>query len=196
MAITNGYATLQELKLRLDITDSGADTVLEDVVEAASRTIDGWCSRTFYAETATRYLTAEMIDALFLPSDLIAVTTLKTDEDGDRVYETTWDTSDYDLDPDGGPPYTAIYPTINGSYLFPTHRRGIQIAGSWGYAATVPEAVREACLLQAARLFKRMDAPFGIAGSSDLGQLQAISAIDPDVKQLVMPYRKFAIMGV
>ena len=196
MAITSGYATLAELKARLDILDTDDDSVLEAIVEAASRQIDGWCSRTFYAATATRYFTPESIDLLILPDDLMSVTTLKTDEDGDRTYETTWATTDYDLEPANAATYTHIYTAPDGRYGFPTHRRAVEIAGSWGYASTAPDAINEACLLLSARLWKRKDAPFGIAGSSDAGQLQTLPGMDPDVKQLIQPYRKFALLGV
>lgn len=196
MAITDGYATLDELKGRLDILDSDTDAVLSQVIEAASRAIDGWCGRHFYAETATKTVTAEYAGAVFLPDDLISLTTLVTDDSADRTYGTTWTTDDYDLEPDSGPPYTSILVSPVGSYAFPTGRRGVRITGSWGYAATAPHAIREACLLVASRYYLRKDAPFGVTGSPDVGQLQTISRIDPDVKELVMPYRRFAVEGI
>lgn len=187
MAATNAYATTAQFKARLDIVDDADDTVLEQVLEAASRAIDGWCARQFYTETATRTFTAEAIDFLAIP-DLYSITSLKTDADGDRTYETTWASTDYDLDPEDAP-YTAITLTPAGRYAFPTLRRSVQIAGDWGYSATAPHAIREACLLQASRYFLRKDAPFGVTGSTEHGQLQTISSIDPDVKQLILPYR-------
>lgn len=200
MAITNGYATLTELKARLDIDDSSDDTILENVIEAASRQIDGLCGRRFYAASETRYYTADMIDVLFV-DDILSVTTLKTDEDGDRVYETTWSSStDYELEPVNaatiGEPYNAIYPMPDGLYLFPTHRRGVEVAGSFGYASTTPDAINEACLILSARIFKRKDAPFGIAGSAGVDELRMISARDPDVKALVEQYRKFGVWSI
>lgn len=195
MAITNGYCTLDEFKTRADIVGSTDDTMLETMIEAASRMIDGWCGRSFYEDTAqTRYYTPEAFDVLALPDDLVSITTLKTDEDADRVYETTWTTDDYDLEPNTAP-YQRIYPSLIGDYMFPTHRKAVQIVGTFGYSA-VPHAVREACLLQTMRLYKRKDAPFGVAGTQDAGQLQTISAIDPDVKQQLMPYRRLALVGV
>jgi len=65
MSITNGYCTLQELKVRLDITDSDDDAILESNIGAVSRQIDGWCGRVFYArDEQTRYYTAERNDYL------------------------------------------------------------------------------------------------------------------------------------
>lgn len=196
MACANCYATTDELKTRLDVLGTDDDAMLEDIIEAASRQIDGWCGRSFYADAAaTRYYTADSIDVLVLHDDLVSITTLKTDEDADRVYETTWAATDYDLEPLTGPPYTRIHLAPMGRYGFPTHRRAIEIVGTFGYS-DVPHAIREACLLQAGRLYKRKDAPFGIAGSQDAGQLQTIGGMDPDVKQMVQHYRKPLAVGV
>src|SRR5690606_20312567 len=52
-----------------------------------------------------------------------------------------------------------------GSERLPTGSRGEgSVTGIWGWDA-VRATVQQATLLQAARLFKRRDAPFGIAGS-------------------------------
>ena len=67
--------------------------------------------------------------------------------------------------------------------------------GTFGWSA-VPDAVHEATLLVAARLFKRKDAPLGIqVGKPEFGNL-SIPANDPDVTRLLAPYRRFALIGV
>jgi hypothetical protein len=59
LAITNGYASLNEVKAALRITDNVDDSLLEMAVESASRLIDGYASRQFYSYgTATRYFVA------------------------------------------------------------------------------------------------------------------------------------------
>lgn len=194
MSIVNGYATLAELKARLGISDTTDDTVLEAVIEAASRAIDGETGRVFYATTDTRYFTAEDVDLLFV-DDLLSVTTLKTDQDGDRTYETTWSVTDYDLEPYNVTPYTRIQIAHNGIRSFPTIRRSVEIAGSWGYAATAPDAINEACLLMAARLFKRKGAPFGVLQNPELGTAR-IPQIDPDVKLLIRPFIRMDLGAV
>lgn len=199
MAITNGYASLNELKARIAATDSGNDTVYEAVIEAASRQIDGYCGRRFYAATETRYYTPDGGDLLDV-DDLVSVTSLTADEDGDRTYERTWASTDYDLEPYNaaleGKPYTQIRVTPRGNYAFVGTRRGVKIAGSFGWPA-VPDAVNEACLLLAARLAKRPSAPFGIDPSGgDMGGAQRLPAMDPDVKQLLAAYRVYRVGGV
>lgn len=195
MSITNGYATLAELKTYLGITDSVDDTNLEAAVEAASRAIDFECRRVFYATSATRYFTAEAGDLLVLPDDLLSVTTLKTDDDADRVYETTWATTDYDLEPVNSTPYTRVHLSPLGRYAFPTQRRGVEIVGSWGHNATgaYPDAVNQACLLMASRYFKRKDAPFGVTGTPEIG-LMRIPAKDADVRALLAPFRRVELL--
>jgi hypothetical protein len=195
VAITNGYATLAEIKTHLTISGSTDDDRLEAAVEQASRAIDAECRRVFYATTATRYFQAEAPDLLILGDDLLTVTTLKTDQDGDRTYETTWATTDYDLTPDNASPKSAIHLAPQGRYSFPTHRKGVEIAGSWGYNATgsYPDAISHACVILAARYFKRKDAPFGVLGTPELG-FQRIPRTDTEVKQLLAPYRRLEVL--
>lgn len=197
MAITNGYATLAEAKAELRITDAADDTRLEDSIEAASRAIDNATGRAFYATTATKYYTPEFPDLLWV-DDLLSVTTLKVDEDGDRTYERTWATTDYDLEPYNRTPYSKIRTTPNGRYAFPADlRKSVEIAGSWGYCATGshPDDIKRACLLFAIRLFKRPDAPFGVLGGTELGFVR-VPALDPDVKAVLASYIRDEIAAV
>jgi len=48
MAITNGYATLAEIKAYMSISDTTDDSLLENLVESASRSIDRIANRRFY----------------------------------------------------------------------------------------------------------------------------------------------------
>jgi hypothetical protein len=181
------------------ISDTEDDSAIESVIEAVSRRIDEATSRRFYQELATtRYFSAEWADLLHIP-DLVTLTTLKTDEDGDRVYETTWASTDYDLEPFNAAlvskPYTAIHVAPNGRYVFPLVRKSVEIVGTWGWPA-VPKIAKEACLLQSFRVFKRKDAPFGVAGSIEIGQLQVISKLDPDVTWMLEPLRRLSVVAI
>jgi hypothetical protein len=202
MAITNGYATLVEFKSRYypaGLVDTSEDSMIESIVEGVSRWIDKHCGRHFYlASGVTRYYTA--LDGDYLQvDDLLVVTTLKTDEDGDRTYERTWASTDYDLHPYNAAvasqeqPYTWIETAPNGRYAFPTGRKGVQIVGNWGYASAVPPMIKEACLLQSGRIFNRRNAPFGVAGSAEMGQLLVMPKFDPDVALLLQPYLRMLV---
>lgn len=197
---TNGYADTTDLKARVGATGTSLDSLFDQVILAASRQIDAMTNDSFVAVTAgTKYLTATWSDYLELPpGGLRTVTSLKTDEDGDRVYEVTWATTDYDLEPFDAAnqipprPYRTIRLTPDGLNEFPTIRRSVEIVGNWGWA-TVPDAVEEACLILATRLYERKNAPFGIAGSSELGQATLLPRNDPDVRALLMGYTRLAV---
>ena len=196
MAITNGYATLQELKTWLGISGSPDDSRLEQAIEAASRAIDAECSRRFYASTLTIYPVADKPDSLLLPDDLLSITELATDNSNTRTY-TAWAGTDYELEPEVAP-YRAVWvtPGASRSFMIDT-RRAVKITGSWGYCATGshPDAIRKACLLLATRYFKRKDAPFGVVGTPELGFMR-VTAKDPEVRALLNPYRRLEALGV
>jgi len=200
MAITNGYATLADVKSGFRIQDSVDDTLLELSIEAASREIDGYCERVFYnAGTATRVYIPT--DTFYTETDdIISVTTLKTSSTGES-FDTTWSASgDYQLEPLNGisggligHPATRI--RAIGSYLFPlwspknvnSHEATVQVVGVFGWSA-VPTAIRQATIILAMRQFKRYDTPLGVS-FDELGALR-VGRVDPDVEKLLMPYKK------
>lgn len=177
-----------------DISDLDDDEALENVVEAASRGIDVICHRRFYAVSETRTFRARTPHLCFV-GDLLSVATLKTDSDGDRTYEDTWATDDYDLLPENasldGEPYLRIAVAPQGSYRFPLHAKGVQIAGSFGYSSTTPPAIKEACLRYAARIWMLRNAVLGIKGSTRLGEI-TVRKVPPDetIINLLAGYRK------
>lgn len=208
MAISNGYATLAEVraKLRAPATNTASDSQYEQAVEAASRWVDRYCRRRFYGASETRYYTAENPYEIQV-YDVTSITSLKTDEDGNGTYETTWPSTGYNLKYGenynaslDGKPYTQIEVAENGDQTFPTAiKKGVQIIGVHGYVASTnaatgcPDPIKDATLLIAERILKRGDAPLGVAGPLALGQqpvrIPSITA-DPDIKALLDPYRR------
>lgn len=135
----NLYASLAALKTQLGISDTTDDALLLRILEAVSRDIEVHCERRFYVETRTRYYTARRRYSLRV-DDLLSVTSLSTDEDGDRTYEISWASTDYDLDPanaliESPPrPYRKLCVTPEGDYWFPRGMpRGVRLVGSWGF---------------------------------------------------------------
>ena len=193
MAITNGYCTLADVKAALRITDSVDDSLLEMAVESASRLIDGYAYRYFYnAGTATRDFVAED-SYLTIIDDLISISELKTTDEIGSDY-VTWSADDYQLRPVNGKidglsvPYTSILSTDDLLFNIKGQQALVRVTGVWGWSA-VPIAIKQACVIQASRIYKRLDSPLGIAGFGDLGAIRVGRALDPDVEQLVMPYR-------
>ncbi len=194
MSIVNGYTTLKGYKLRFwdgAVGDHKDDPVLEKVIETASRAIDDITQKRFYATTETRYYTAE--STLKCKVDhLLSVTTLKTDHNADRTYEYTWATTDYDLMPYNAllndEPYQWIETAPLTDYYFPAARKGVEIAGSWGFSSTTLPEVEEACLLAAHRFMKRTGTPLGVSATGATGQqITIISHIhaDPEIMGLL-----------
>lgn len=196
MTITNGYCTLAEFYERYTALepeeDANRDAKIEDHIEAASRWIDRYCGRTFYAVDEARYFTAECETSCNV-RDLLTVTTLKTDENGDRTYETTWNDTDYDLLPYNDSPYQWLETTPNGLYLFSLYRRGVEIDGTWGYTATTPPDVNEACLMQASRLYAREKTVLGVSGATALGTTTVRVPKDEDITGLLEAFVKKGI---
>jgi hypothetical protein len=196
LAITNGYATLAEVKAALRITDSIDDTLLEMAVESASRLIDGFASRQFYSSgTAVRYFVAQD-DFVVEVDDLASGTvTIQTASDADGIFDTTWDTDDYQLEPlnqvlDGIPwVFTSIRAV--GDYLWPISggEALVKVTGTFGWPY-LPITIKQACIIQASRIYKRLDSPMGIVGFGDLGAISVSNQLDPDVAQLVQPYKR------
>lgn len=167
------------------------DSMLEQVIEAASRWIDNQTGRWFYSLIDTREYTAKLWDELYLDDDLLSVTAFKTDDDADRTYGTTWAVTDYDLRPFNRTPKTWVTLPHNGAQVFPKDvPAGVQIAGSFGYSATAPADVTQACILLASRFYMRKDAVFGVLGATALREIQLQMPRDPDVLSLIAPYVK------
>ena len=194
--LSNGYCTLAEIKATdvLNISNTDHDVILESVIEGVSRAIDNWTGRFFYSATQTRYYTSELSDLLYV--DDISTATgflLYTDDDGDRTYENTWASTDYDLLPlnaqTGGFPFTMVETTPNGVYNFPGTKKGVKITAAFGWAA-VPDPINRACVLQSVRLFKRYVTPLGQSAMTQLGEMRLqIPKLDPDVCGLISPYQ-------
>lgn len=200
MAITNGYATRAQAKERLDIDGTTFDELIDRLITTASRAIDRLCGRRFYSTSGTRYETAEHEGLVILTDDLLSVTTLRTDNDADDVYETLWTPDDYRLEPVNasfeGKPYTSIRLKHAGAEAFPISvRNGVEIVGSWGHNATdaYPADVNEACLMIQARLFERRHVPLGIVGMPEAGVALWVKNQDPDVLMLLEPYTRWAL---
>jgi hypothetical protein len=194
MAITNGYASLAELKavMRIPSADTIDDALLETSIEAASRQLDGYCERVFYSTTGTRVFVPN--DSYVVETDdIVSITTLMTSSDGDG-FDITWKTTDYQLEPLNGraggivTPFTQI--RAIDDYLFPVFggEATVRVAGTFGWSA-VPIAIKQATLMLAQRQFKRYDSPLGVTGFGELGVIRVVR-IDPDVQALVSPFRR------
>jgi hypothetical protein len=208
MPITNGYATRNQVKaaLRIGTADTLDDDLIDNCVGAASRLIDGYCNRRFWQTGTAEARVYQAEDSFYCSIDDIAGTalTLKTSSQTDGTFDVTWKVSDYQLEPLNGnlDGLTWSYDKIRavGDYLFPTVNANygeqalVQVTAIFGWPS-VPEPVTQATIIQASRIFKRYDSPLGVVGFGDLGQIRVSRYLDPDMAQLVEPYRRMRIFA-
>jgi hypothetical protein len=191
------YASTAELKAYISpgIADGADDAALTLALEAASRAIDHYTGRqfglseelevrTYGATSAGR--SAVVIDDLMTTDDL----EVRSRTNGAGAWGDPLElegASGFSLYPwtalAQGRPWTMLV-AASGT-RWPIGERAVQVTARWGWAA-VPAEVRQACLIQAVRIWKRKDSPFGVAGSPEFGsELRLLSKLDPDVAVLL-----------
>ena len=196
------YTTVDELREELGGSTNLNINLLEFAVTTASRAIDEWCDRRFWRDTAVSARVFHVTDPwepnYALIDDIATKTGLivKTDDAGDGSYGTTWSASDFLLFPlnadSKGPAYAwnEIH-ALKGKRFQYSNWSGIpplQITATWGWSQ-VPMPVRKASLLKAVNIFKRKDAPWGIAGSNEYGLIR-ITRKDNDIIELLDGFKK------
>lgn len=198
MAITNGYATLNQLKVWVGVgtADAVDDTMFEMAIESASRMVDDDCDRVFFASgTAVARVFAPGDAYVAQIDDAISITSVATDDDGDGVYETVWASgTDYQAEPlnavIAGQPWPTTRLRAIGSNTFDTSAEAtLKVTGQWGFGTAVPIAITQATLILAARIYKRADSPLGVAGFGDMGALR-VARNDPDYHNLISRYMR------
>lgn len=200
MAWQPDYATLAELKAFVRIADTVDDAELAVAITAASRSIDAHTGRQFgllavptlWSYTARPDLArgrwvVDVDDLMTVTGLLVEVPTAAT---------VTTFTKEPVNGATKGRPWTRIVfdrnPTV---HPLPIDNYTVNVTGQFGWT-TVPVPVKQACLLQASRFFKRRDAPFGVAGSPDLGsEIRLLAKVDPDVAVVLTPYRRIGRVG-
>ena len=199
MAIANGYATLNQVKAALRISDATDDALIEMATESASRLIDAYCGRNFLnAGTATRYYNSHDPYVVQI-DDARSITAVETSTSEDGVYDISWNVTAHTGDVQAEPindyvggivwPYTRL--RAIGDYLFPIDAENtVKVTAVYGWAS-VPKVVEQATVLQAMRIFSRLQSPLGVAGFGDAGIMRVSRGLDPDVAQLVEGYRRF-----
>lgn len=196
MALTNAYTTLNAVKSALRITDNVDDTLIEYAIDSASRMIDGYCQREFYnAGTAARVFTA--YEELYCEIDDAASTaiTVQTDPNADGSWSVTFTPSDYQLEPlngkSGGQTWAYTRLRASGDYLFPVENQLalVKVTAVWGWPA-IPKQIEYAAIMQSQRLFKRLDSPTGVIGFGDMGAVRVSRQLDPDIAEMVHPFRR------
>lgn len=209
MTITNGYATLDDFKNYLfpgGNAGDDEDMMIEGAIESASRAIDSYCGRRFYSDTTTSARIYRATDPTYLPVDDFSTTTglvVATDTGDNGTYDLTWTiNTDYLADPPntetgglGGLPYTGIQAVYTRRFPIAGLRPRVQITARWGWAG-IPEPVAQACLIKAARIYRRAQTPEGFSAGEAFGAVRVSSREDPDMVLLLGPYRRLGGNGL
>lgn len=190
------YLTMEEFKYSAEMTGYNfADGDIPTALEAASRGIDEYCGRRFFADadaTSVRYYSPA--GPYFVEiDDIVSCGTFATDLDGDGTFETVWtENIDFALEPlnaaADGKPFEKVRVLWPGSNRLPCWHRSVEVTGQFGWA-TVPGPVKQATSIMASRLLKRgREAPFGVVGFGLDNIAVRISPVDPDLRFLLEPY--------
>lgn len=201
MAIVNGYLTETQAQDYIGRQYPDSTGILGDIVTAVSRQIDRHCGRHFYQDGTTGTPVARYFETddpyeldLGMFNDLVSVTSLKVDSDGDGTYETTL--TNYVLCPKGAAtraphpePYTEIE-LLNGT-VFPLYASSgreylIEVTGVWGWPS-VPVEVTQAARILAAEMAKVQDAPLGLVGSPEFGMSRVPGYMPRHARELLAP---------
>lgn len=206
MTVTNAYCTQAELREHMGDTGEKLDAALLDkAINATSRAIDRYCDRRFWQDAAptTRVYRADDQHVIYV--DDISTSTgliLATDPQLNGAWPDEWAASDYQLEPlnsdvvaagDEGDAFSWYRIVAVGVHRFPVDpfRVTVKVTARFGWSA-IPDDVNEACILKATSLFRRKDAPYGVAGFADFGPVR-VTRRDPDVLDLLGPYTLKAI---
>lgn len=197
---TTEYATVDELKANLSIEDDDEDDILDRVLRSASRAVDGHCRRRFWLDDdpTIRYFDARSRVVVRVDDIGHATVTVATDDDESGAYAAAWGAGDFTLQPRNAGaesrPWTRLSVSSAGVRTFPLGPGLVKVTARFGWPS-VPAAVKDATLLQAARWYHRKDTPFAIA---DVAQsetaLRLFSTLDPDVVVLLVEYRREAVL--
>ncbi len=226
MTITSGYCSSTESQpwIAEGKTFSQSQLLQIDVaIEAASRMIDEFCNRepgAFIADTSSsaRVFTPVSFAQVYTDDISSSTVTVAADTTGTGVYDQTWQTGDYQLEPvnaivKGRPinqlravgakffpifDYASPWVTVGANRTFyapglaaPVINRigqaTVQVTATWGWPA-IPMPIKQATIIQSTMLYQAKDAPAGLAGTPDMGQIRYPTGLHPSAVLLVKPY--------
>jgi hypothetical protein len=190
------YTTLSALKTYLSITSTAHDALLTDLVTRASRLIDDHTGRWFEGRSETRYYDAigQHISGrlLLFDADLYSLTSI-LNGDGQTITP-----DDMVLRPVNWPPYFGVSLKQGSGFRWgylDSPEGAISVTGSWGYAATPPEPIKQAAVRLAAWLYRQRDT--GGDGDevsvSEQGVAFAPTRLPHDVRSMLGPYMRLRI---
>lgn len=206
MAVTNGYATVAELREQFGDDTKLTLALLERAINSASRAVDNFTGRRFWQDPAVKVRTYRPTGRVTFelngdPNGVDISTTaglvVKSDTGLDGTFATTWAATDFQLEPlnvdqgDAAFSWTTITAIGDHRFVIGYPRATLQITAQFGWSA-VPDEVKQATLMKAARLFRRKESPLGVIGFDEFGATR-ITRHDSDVVEMLQPYVRAGI---
>lgn len=197
MSVVNGYCSVVELREQLDDEyQKIPDVLIERAINSVSRAIDNYCGfprRKFWKDpTPTAHVYVPTMSDVMYVDDIADGSSIVLESDG-----SPWTVDDYTLYPLNAealnPAYAYTKIVATGSRRFVLDRTGrptVSVTGLHGWSA-VPDEVSQSCVIRSTSILKRRDAPFGVAGFGEFGTSVRIRAEDPDVADLLGPFRRY-----
>ena len=190
------YATPEQVKLYLAISQNVDDILLEEIIDRATKIIETHTQRIF-SSTATysKYFDArEDVDhrgrVLWLnENDLCEIEYVKN---GDL---TTVASTEYVTNPRNETPFYSIKLKENSSIVWlwnTTPENAIEVKGHWAYSITPPLDIVQSCIRLSAFLYKQKDNTSDIDRPFTSGDGTVIMPIElpKDIKNLLLPYKR------
>ncbi len=187
------YATLDQLKEYLDVTDTANDALLTRLLDAATAEVERWTGRVFQADadSTRKFHAVEDTDVdrvwLHLDRDLAAITSV-VNGDGTDI---TADIVPFPPDP----PHSALRIRISSTarWTYTTApEEAIAVTGRWAYSVTPPADVVQATIRLAAYAYRQRDAQvFDVTAAPGQGVIVVPRGFPADVRVLLAPYRRF-----
>ncbi len=201
MALVNPYCSVEELREQFD--DDGliiSESVAERAINATSRAVEKHCmGRRFWRDPSVvvRTFTPEFPTWLTV-ADISTTTGLIVRSGITGTLDTTFTLgTDYRLEPRNaaadGPAYSWYRIVLLGGNRFSSAADAeVEVTARWGWSA-VPDDVTQAVILRAAQIFKRKESVSGVAGFGDFGAVRISPRLDPDVVDLLRPFRPLLV---
>lgn len=175
------YAAVADLNEHLNDSRADNEDLKQRALDAATAVIDSWTGRTFTVEEVPTARNFWNCGTLLLTDDFTSLTALYPEQSigvlGELVDPTTYRPLPLNAAVHGEP-----YNSIEGVYGWGV----FSVTATWGWPS-VPAAITQACLLMAARIYKRRETTTGTLGFDEFAL--RLSSTDPDVESLLSPYR-------
>jgi hypothetical protein len=196
------YSSLADLKniLSIPLSDTSQDVTLQASLDVASRFVEGYCHRQFYADAVASTRVYRPIDPwtvltedfIYQPNAATPTLIVVHQDDGTGTYPNLLDVGTYYVEPQ--PRYdwqpASRLEAVQPAFFWQLYnRRTISVTARWGFPL-VPDQVNEATLLTARDTFKQRNSAFafGVVGIDEFGPIRA--RMNSQVRDLLAPFRR------